>query len=358
MPNTSTKLEEEKCYKSESNFLSKSLFIKIKLSIFKKNKKGDELFPQNISDLRFWTRYYFLAVYKPPKGHSIAKLNFEDKKICHQLGQCMVIQYNIENTNKVSSILFHLKTHERGVLSRRNKHARLFDPRELLVYIYLELIGLGPSERHYYYNLDSKQYVYIASKDINESLINQSWRTFYFDSKDIKFINSFKPDSNYMKCLIYMELIINILYLNDVNNNLGNFGLVRPVLSYKDIRIIDFFISSDFLKDDMLKRFELPDIRLTHKSHFDEINYLFTIKTEEKISKAKCILSDILNCDKDFFKRNFNAAIEKTNSFMHKYGEGLKDDFKKEFDKNLIDYQDYIEKVNLNFEKFIEKYVK
>lgn len=46
-----------------------------------------------------WTRHYFLGVYKPPEGHSIAKIKFENKKGDDKLGQCIVIQYNIENEN-------------------------------------------------------------------------------------------------------------------------------------------------------------------------------------------------------------------------------------------------------------------
>jgi hypothetical protein len=85
--------------------------------------------------------------------------------------------------------------------------------------------------------------------------------------------------------------------------------------------------------------------------------FFFTVNVETKISMANHILTDILNCDKDFFKRNFNDAIEKTNSFMDEYGNGLISGFKEEFEQNQKNYQDYIEKVNLNFEKFIKKYV-
>jgi hypothetical protein len=145
----------------------------------------------------------------------------------------------------------------------------------LLVYKFFDLIGLGPPERHFYYNIVSRENFYIASKDINESLTNQSWRTFDFDSNEDSFINSFESDNNYMKCLVYMELISKILYLNDVNNNLSNFGLITPVLSYKDIRIIDFYVNDIFLKDDMLERFERPDISLNNKTYLDKESQIF-----------------------------------------------------------------------------------
>ena len=323
-PNSLKKLEkkmkEANYYKSKSNFL---------------NKKGDELVTQNEAELRLWTRYYFNRIYVP-KGLLVVSINYEKNPIQlgGQLSQRATIQYKIENENRFIKTLYHLKTHERGH-SLNNKYARLVDPRELLVYNFFDLIGLGPPERHFYYNIVSRENFYIASKDIDESLTDQSWRTFDFDSNDESFINSFESDNNYMKCLIYMELISKILYLNDVNNNLSNFGFVRPVLSYKDIRIIDFYVYDIFLKEDMLIRFEKADISLTNKTHLDEESKIFfTVDLETKNSMAKYILTDILNCDKDFFKRNFNDAIKKTNSFMDEYGNGLISGIKEEFEQN------------------------
>ena len=303
-----------------------------------------------------WTRAYFRKTYIP-KGFSVKTIKFDNKKGGDQNGECANILYYIENKDEYIEILYHLKTHERG-LSYSNQHAGLFDPREMFVYVFFELIGLGSPERHFYYNLIFRENLYTASKDIDKSLINKSWRTFDFDSNDANFINLFKTDDKYMMCFIYIELISKILCLNDINNNLANFGFVRPVLSYKDIRVIDFFIKNELLNVDMLSRFKEPDISYTNKSHLDEeTRYLFKIKSDDKISMAKYIFSDILNCDKDFFKRNINAAIERTNSFMDNYGEGLKGRQKEEFDQNQINYEYYIEKVNLNLKIFIDDFV-
>ena len=152
-----------------------------------------------------------------------------------------------------------------------------------------------------------------------------------------------------------------MLFINDINNNLGNFGLVEPVSSYKDIRIIDFFICNDFLGNDMLDRFESPNISIANKSDLDSKSkqYFFTIKSEDKISMAEYILSDIINSNEDFFYRNLQDAIGKTKLYIDEYEKGLKENEDKvEFEQNIKKYQEYICKVNLNFKNFIEKYAK
>lgn len=306
----------------------------------------------NEVNLKQWSRQYFEEEYLPP-GLTFMKIEFGPKQGGEQLGRQASISY-MNQVNKPVLIKYHIKTHERGVSLTNETSEALFDPREMLVYRFLQFSRLGPEEAHFYYNPVFRRDLYIATKDIGGS-----FETFDFQANDasfFSFLDKFSQEPNYMRCLIFIEIIRKIFCLSDINNNFGNFGFVTPVESFNCIRIIDFFICNSLVNSDMIKRFEQPNISLKNKKDNDKTNVFFTVTKDDKIAAAIYIFGDIMKTDQNFFKRNFTKARENTNQFVQDYQKCMKSQPKEDFEKIKSNYEKYSERVQENFERFIKKY--
>lgn len=305
----------------------------------------------NEVNLKQWSRQYFEVEYLPP-GLAFMKIEFGPKQGGEQLGRQATIKY-MNQVNIPVLTKYHIKTHERGV-SQNKETSNLFDPREMLVYRFLQFSGLGPEEAHFYYNPIFRGDLYIATKDIGGS-----FKTFDFLANKLSIeslIHKFSQEPNYMRCLIFIEIISKIFCLSDINNNFGNFGFVSPVDSFKCIRLIDFFICDILVDSDMIKRFEEPNISLKNKEDNDKTNVFFTVTKDNKIAAAVYIFGDIMETEQNFFKQNFTKARENTNQFVEDYEKGMKSQPRKEFEEIKSKYEKYSKKVQENFERFIKKY--
>jgi len=292
-----------------------------------------------------YTRDYLIRYYAQ-LGFKFHKIKWGKKPDGDQIGATVDFSYQDES-DYVSTSKFYIKTHECGS-SSRSRHGDVVDPREIWVYSFLELVGLGAEVHFYFHQLDRRN-VYIASKEV------ACFETFDFACNRSDFIKEFKNDETYTKCLIYVELIGKMLCLNDINNNLGNFGLISPVSSYLDIRLVDFFICSVFIDQDMLEKFKKPDISLSHKEH--DLHVFFKVTKERKSQIAKEILTDLLNRDVNFFKKSCKKASERTSAFLAEYERGIKsNELRNEYDRKCGYYNAYLSKIDENISKFINHF--
>ena len=277
------------------------------------------------------------------EGYKYIQVHFGDKIGGDQIGAVAYVQFMHILTSKFVTIEFFIKSHEGGA-SLHNTIPDTFDPREALVYIFLQFIELG-AEVGFFFDLTNYNNVYIASKGID-------FLTFDFSCKNSDFLNNFHDDKTYLKSLIYLELIGKMFFLNDINNNFENFGFLNLVNSYKDIRLIDFAINDGLMKENMLERFLNKDISLTNKTSLDdEIRVLFEVSSDEKKAYAKEIISSCFDSLVSEFNRaiNFTREFIKTSDYQNKL---LYDKDRRDFQNKMANFELYINLVARNFDIF------
>lgn len=314
-----------------------------------------------------------------PEDYSLVDIDFKEKREGDQVGIKAIIRYQNEKDDscRITEVKYHIKTHENG-RSTNNAYSRLCNPRELFVYEFLKYIDLGPQVVRIYYERDYLKDVYIATKDIDIQDIGDknSFRTFDFDCNDTDFVNSFTEDEVYIKALVYLELISKMLCINDINNNLSNFGFVRKIKkvdessnkdsclieSYKSVRIVDFFVCNQLIKQDNIKRFEKKDISLKNKKNTGlkkkEINLFYRVESKRKQKFASEILKDLTSKEEYFFYHSYLKALESTSKFVENYENEMDDNEKKTFAFIKANYENYTQKIKENIEKFMKHYCK
>ncbi len=161
---------------------------------------------------------------------------------------------------------YHLKTHSGGRLASHSSAAKPIDPRELLVYKFLEHIGVG-CEVHFFHR--SLEDVFIATLDAGHA-DGSSFSTFqratctnaecdvpnYGDSlwgslrseldrhKDVRVIeDNIQSDciaQNFLLQMASLDMISRIFLLHDLLNNVDNFGFCTSPKRIPCLKVLDF----------------------------------------------------------------------------------------------------------------------
>jgi hypothetical protein len=163
------------------------------------------------------------------------------------------------------SLKYHLKTHSGGRLTSHSSAAKPIDPRELLVYKFLEHLGVG-CESHFFHR--SLEDVFIATLDAGHAE-GSSFSTFqratcnakcdgpdYGDSlwgslrseldrhKDMRVIeDNIQSDCKAQHFLLQMaslDMICRIFRLHDLLNNSDNFGFCTSPKGMRCLKVLDF----------------------------------------------------------------------------------------------------------------------
>jgi hypothetical protein len=298
----------------------------------------------NKADLRLFTKDFFADIYFGSKRFNIEFGVKQDG--CQDGVTAKVVHVDIDGIARTD--FFYVKTHEGG-LSVENKKPKVVQPSELFVYKFLELIGLG-AEVHFFFSLVNICNVYIASKQIDGE-----FATLQTKLNNAEYFNDFTKGFENLNCLIYLELIGKMFFLNDINNNMSNFGILVPTESYQSVRLIDFCISDKFRGMDMLQRFLKKNISLENKQG-DGVDDLYTVTFEEKVRLAKVIMSragekllETLPQAKQMTDDWLKTKYETSNASKQL----RKEDLKKQYKTNCNDYDNYYKQVTSNVKKFI-----
>ena len=131
---------------------------------------------------------------------------------------------------------YFIKTHQHGPTQDNPKSLKPPDSKEMLIYKFLQNIGIGPDVHFIVPSHGSKMTIYIATKDCHLALLSQLT----------------KETAN-IKALVQLDLISRILCLRDCATNTSNCGQVggKPM-------IVDFRIenqSGGYFKSDIVDRF-------------------------------------------------------------------------------------------------------
>lgn len=311
------------------------------------NKDQDNKSPSRII-LEVYAQYFFSEILKLPGLTFNNVREFVDNKTSgeQQYGAIAIVVYQNQADQVFQAIKFFIKTHDGGTSCPKGLRSQPLDPREVFVYKYLELIGLG-AQVAYFFDLTDFNNFYISSREVEAG-----FTTFRSDVYNETFLNNFNKNPQHIMGLVWVELAGKILLLSD-NYNLSNFGFLRSVSTFENIRIIDFKICDNYIinNQDMLDCFLKENISLESKIYMPEsaVN-LFKIPLEDKCRLAKQIMQSKF----DSLTRSIDLAVNETRDFFEKsqYRDKLKQKYVPEFDKKQQNFDIYIDKVRENLAKF------
>jgi hypothetical protein len=166
---------------------------------------------------------------------------------------------------------YHIKTHSGGRIASHSSGAKRVDPRELLIYKFLEHAGLG-CESHFFHR--SLEDVFIATLDAGhaegsrfltfqqytgiqttcaEPICGETlWGLLYTQlnhQKDLEVIEDSIQSShiarNFLLQMASLDMISRIFRLHDLLNNADNFGFCSSFSELPCLKVLDFHLSND-----------------------------------------------------------------------------------------------------------------
>lgn len=174
-------------------------------------------------------------------GDNFKEIEFQEKTSGRQLGKKVIIKLNND-----TEILYHSKTHGKGLLSGSSaSSAQPVNPKELFIYKYLELTGLG-QEVHFFY--DDVCNFYIATKGTESEefqTYNKIRITFEEYKREFEEKDEERIDPVISNGLVITDIISRVFRLSDLVSNPGNIGCIFMNNKMKSFKIIDFDVNDN-----------------------------------------------------------------------------------------------------------------
>lgn len=314
------------------------MIVNLCLFYFKDTSK--ELVSTAIQQLPKENRLEFLIKYFCQK-----KLGFFPKSIEIKPKRSGVQSGKVAHVNDARKTTFYIKTHQNGASLSNPGPIDMVDSREMIIYEFLELIGLGPEVDYFYYDFNLSEF-YIATKGID------SFTEFDNLLKLPVFSEIYKNTKVYLFNITFADMMSKILFLSDLLTNYENFGF-QLLNENINLKIVDFKINDDLI--DTFKQFNNSAVELFKKNnlslslHTCFENY-FTISSVEKKSIGKTCLN-ILKKD---FSKNLDLSFEKVYTYFHEtnFKSKCNEIQIEQFNKNKENAKFYIKKIKENFDQF------
>jgi len=153
---------------------------------------------------------------------------------------------------------YYIKTHSNGRLSQASSGAKLFDPKELFVYKFLEFSDLGPES--FFFHRDSHN-LYIATLDASHTRTQKGkFETFnQYQQTHLKQLSGRLNSSNnteelitnnpeakrFAKSIVMLDLLSRLFSFTDLSTNPENYGFTLVDDQLPALQDIDFRIQHD-----------------------------------------------------------------------------------------------------------------
>jgi hypothetical protein len=286
----------------ENHFISQLPFPQIQLhqTLLPKIAEyldGDAEFIKNA------VREYFLLHHsKSGQDESLFDISFSGKGSGIQLGLTCKVQSNAMVSR------YFVKTHQFGRTKSNPQNIKAPDVKELLIYIALHRIGLGPEPHFIVPSHGTKRTLYIATKEV-----------------PITLLSSLNEENANPRALIELDLISRILCLRDTTTNPSNCGQLST-----GPMIIDFRIekqSYGYEKPNLLKEFLGGNTEFGYESNSLMGKAVFNTPHEEKIRLMRdairrwALLQKLEECkiEMEKFLERYSRLIEFENNDMNVY---------------------------------------
>lgn len=273
-------------------------------------------------------------------------ISFKKKKDGEQTGAIASVTFKTRNNLIFDT--FYIKTHQNGI-SSQHRISNLLDPREIFVYKFLFLIGIGP-EVHFYFSFTNPNDFYIATKTVDK--IDNKFSTINdLITIDEEFRTSYQTCIKYKESIVYVELLSKMLFLSDIASNSHSYGFIEKFESIEGVKIVDFLIKDEYIENeiDMVQRFIESQSCRSHP-------FLFEFEKQFKIETVR----KILNTYGQSFIENLIKAKDFTNEFLNKneyqkwLSRSLSEKDSSTFVNKLEIYKEYVDLVSRNIQKFID----
>jgi len=212
---------------------------------------------------------------------------------------------------------YHVKTHSGGRLEENNIIPKIFDPKEIFIYKFLELSGLGP--KNYIFHSDAKD-VYIATLDAAHAYEQGSFQTAQSIAElnisgDIENLLTRDARAQYFaQSIVMTDLLSRLFRLKDLSDNTSNYGFTFLPNQLPLFRILDFRVKNEnnfLIKDSHFGGFLEGIEDFDHACDFPHfMKYVLTLREQTKRFNLGKSTMKILHAHKNHIESAFKSVAE------------------------------------------------